>query len=665
MGIGVRKAIASTLVGVGLVGVTPAVAAIVAVTATIETDPVHTSGDAADDSAIWIHPTDPSLSVIIGADKSTTGGLSVYDLSGDELHHYPHGRLNNVDVRYDFPLGSSRVGLVGATNRVEKRIDFYRVNAADRSLVRAGSVPTSSAIRTPRGFALYRSPTTGTYYAFVTDSGHTDQYELDGSTGTVTGRVVRQVFISGVTEGLVADDELKRLYIAEEDEGGIWRFGAEPDAGTSGVMVVKTTGLGGPIPQDIKGIAMYYAGNGGGYLLAASQGSDSFHVLTRSDNSYLGGFEIVAGNGIDAVTGMDGIDVTNFGLGGLFPDGVFVSQDHTNDGANQNHKLVPWRSIANAFNPPLIVDNTFDPRAIGGGGEDTTPPDTRLDSYPPDPSASNAATFNFSSSEPGSTFACGLDGSPFASCTSPHSVSGLADGAHTFAVRAMDPAGNTDPTPASYSWLVDTSAPPSIIRREATAVVVNTSATNGITIGTPAGTVAGDVLVACLALNGGTVSTAPPGWVRIAAVTSVANPHIFGYYRVAGATEPNSYRFSLSSSVTNGGGIARYSGVDAAVPLDAPASVGASGTATTSASLAGVTTTTSNTMLAGCMAANSSSTSFTISSPAGMVQAWDVGGKRHELADGIQTATGPTGSRTWTFSAARTWAGWLVALRPA
>ena len=60
---------------------------------------------------------------------------------------------------------------------------------------------------------------------------------------------------------------------------------------------------------------------------------------------------------------------------------------------------------------------------------------------------------------------------------------------------------------------------------------------------------------------------------------------------------------------------------------------------------------------------NSSSTTLTIASPIGMTEAWDIDGKRHELADAPQASAGPTGSRTWNFSSARDWAGWLVALR--
>src|SRR5256885_2203297 len=69
------------------------------------------------------------------------------------------------------------------------------------------------------------------------------------------------------------------------------------------------------------------------------------------------------------------------------------------------------------------------------------------------------ASFSFTATEAGSSFACQLDGGAFAPCVSPRSYSGLADGNHSFQVRATDPAGNTDPTPASYAWTVDTTTP--------------------------------------------------------------------------------------------------------------------------------------------------------------------------------------------------------------
>ena len=72
-----------------------------------------------------------------------------------------------------------------------------------------------------------------------------------------------------------------------------------------------------------------------------------------------------------------------------------------------------------------------------------------------------SATFTFSADEGGSTVECDLDGAGFSSCSSPKSYSSLSDGSHTFKVKATDGAGNTDPTPAQYTWTVDTTSPSS------------------------------------------------------------------------------------------------------------------------------------------------------------------------------------------------------------
>jgi hypothetical protein len=91
---------------------------------------------------------------------------------------------------------------------------------------------------------------------------------------------------------------------------------------------------------------------------------------------------------------------------------------------------------------------------------DTDPPETTVTSAPGGLVAGGDATFSFIASEAGSSFECSLDGAPFGACTSPAGYSGLADGAHSFDVRATDGAGNTDPSPAQHAWTVD-STPPS------------------------------------------------------------------------------------------------------------------------------------------------------------------------------------------------------------
>jgi len=56
-------------------------------------------------------------------------------------------------------------------------------------------------------------------------------------------------------------------------------------------------------------------------------------------------------------------------------------------------------------------------------------------------------------------FECSLDGAAFSACASPVDYNGLAEGSHTFSVRAVDIAARPDPTPASFTWVIDLTAP--------------------------------------------------------------------------------------------------------------------------------------------------------------------------------------------------------------
>jgi hypothetical protein len=89
-----------------------------------------------------------------------------------------------------------------------------------------------------------------------------------------------------------------------------------------------------------------------------------------------------------------------------------------------------------------------------GGGADTTPPDTTITKGPKAKTKKKQATFEFTSTEPGSSFQCAVDAQALkVPCTSPFTTK-VKKGKHTFQVRATDSAGNTDPTPASQGWAV-------------------------------------------------------------------------------------------------------------------------------------------------------------------------------------------------------------------
>jgi hypothetical protein len=118
---------------------------------------------------------------------------------------------------------------------------------------------------------------------------------------------------------------------------------------------------------------------------------------------------------------------------------------------------------------------------------DATAPDTTITASPPNPSASAAGDFSFTANDAGATFECALDSLPFTPCTSPVSHSALADGVHTFQVRAKDATGNVDPTPASFTWTVDLTAPDTVVTGGPSATAASTTATFTFTSTEPTG----------------------------------------------------------------------------------------------------------------------------------------------------------------------------------
>ncbi len=319
----------------------PVTPQLLSVTAAVETDPVNTTDDSADDATLWVNATDPPLSLVIGTNKRS--GLAVYDLSGKEIQFLPDGQMNNVDSRDNFPLAGKNVSIVTASNRSNNSIAIYKVNVEARRLenVAAEQIKTVEAY----GSCMYKSSKTGTFYYIVTSKqGVVEQYELFDASKGVSAKRVRQFKVGTQLEGCVADDELGYLYIGEEDVG-IWKYPAEPSAEITKTKV-DVVGPGGNLVADVEGLTIAYETDGKGYLIASSQGNNTFAVYRREGaNAYVKSFRIVAGDKIDDVTETDGIHVTTANLGSVFPKGVFIAQDGADDKGKQNFKLVPWQLI--------------------------------------------------------------------------------------------------------------------------------------------------------------------------------------------------------------------------------------------------------------------------------------------------------------------------------
>ncbi len=303
--------------------------------------------DAADDPAIWIDRADPSQSRIIGTDKK--GGLYVYDLQAREIQFVQAGLVNNVDLRDGFAFADGAAPIVVASDRDDQTIAVFRFDAATRQLRPAQLAAIPSGFPEIYGICLFRAPNDAMHVIATSALGAVKQWQLAASADGVSATELRGFDLGSIAEGCVADDETGSLFVAEENVG-IWRLAADPALGDMRVLIDKTEG--GHLTSDVEGLAIYEGANGSGYLIASSQGSSQFAVYERGENNaYIGSFTIGSGNGIDPVTGTDGLEVSSVSMGPEWQDGILVVQDDENTEPNepQNFKLVPWTAIRAAI----------------------------------------------------------------------------------------------------------------------------------------------------------------------------------------------------------------------------------------------------------------------------------------------------------------------------
>jgi 3-phytase len=316
--------------------------------ATAETTPVANREDAADDPAIYIHPTDPTKSLIIGTNKQA--GLDVYAMNGELIESYAAGRTNNVDVRVTKGADGTTYPIAATEDRTANAIRVFAINADAPSPLTEVSDGVLAVGLDVYGFGLYQSGKIGGLYAFVgSKHGEVRQFLLTQTPkGLFRAELVRTLKLATQVEGIVADDERGVVFIGEEARG-LWRFDAEPSGSVDGTLV-SAIGIKNPLARpDLEGLAIYKTGPTSGYLIASSQGSNEYVLFDREgEHQYLGAFRIAAGSAHDATSETDGIDVSSGNAGPGMESGVFVAQDGDNAPKNQNFKIVPWSRIESA-----------------------------------------------------------------------------------------------------------------------------------------------------------------------------------------------------------------------------------------------------------------------------------------------------------------------------
>jgi myo-inositol-hexaphosphate 3-phosphohydrolase len=320
-----------------------------------ETVPVLHSGDAMDDPAVWVHPTDPSRSLVLGNDKG--GGLETYDLDGTLVQRLAFGSQfwGNVDVRQGVRIAGRTRDVVGA---VQRGVRFYDVDPTTRLL--SQTTEDSAPIGTNgEGFCLYESPESGRVYGIsITIGGSLTQFELldTDADGLLESQTVRSFAVGSEAEGCVADDDTGALYVSEENEA-LWRYDAEPDGGTAREAVDVLASSGGHLLNDVEGVTIVDQPDGAGFVVvsvqnAANPDASYFTVYRRGPgNEFVGSFRVGNGTESDDCDRTDGITAATANLGPQFPRGVFICQDNNNDlpgtTGHQNLKLTRLERVVN------------------------------------------------------------------------------------------------------------------------------------------------------------------------------------------------------------------------------------------------------------------------------------------------------------------------------
>jgi len=290
-------------------------------------------GDA-DDCAIWVHPSDPGRSLIIGTDKAKGQGIHVWDLQGEQLQFLRVERPNNIDVRQGVRLGNERLDIAVATIRGERGLRVYRIDR-DRAEGPLTDITVQSGIPTPEledpyGVCLYVRHSDGALFAFAStaagDRGRLHQYRLEADTaGRIRGRHVRALgegAIRDQVEGLVADDALGLVYVGDEKHA-VFEFAANPDAKKDAPL--STFAQDDGITGDREGLGLYKCKSGLTYILLSSQGNRALKVYRRDDVSKSAArWTLVVTYETPEARQTDGLDVTSSPLGPDFPTGLLV-----------------------------------------------------------------------------------------------------------------------------------------------------------------------------------------------------------------------------------------------------------------------------------------------------------------------------------------------------
>ncbi|GAA4889090.1 phytase [Streptomyces coeruleoprunus] len=348
----------------------------------------------ADDPAIWRNADAPGRSLVIATAKEGGLRVYDLDARQVQSVPAPPparpddapGRFNNVDLLHGVRLATGRTDLAVVSDRGHDRLRVYRIDRdrpggpltdvtdpAAPAIFSAGQEEINEQ-DTAYGLATWKDAATGRSYALASRNNRTTVALLELTPrpdGTVGYRRVRTLDLpasfrlpNGATwapcgepgelpqvEGMVVDPANGMLYAGQEDVG-VWRMRADLTGAPTLIDRVREYGVpaaydeasdaclptgadpgfgGDRLAADVEGLTLLTEPDGDGYVLASSQGDNSFAAYDREvgdANEYEGGFRVTAASPtLDGSEECDGAAVLNAPLGAQYPGGLLVVQD--------------------------------------------------------------------------------------------------------------------------------------------------------------------------------------------------------------------------------------------------------------------------------------------------------------------------------------------------
>lgn len=288
-----------------------------------------------DDPAIWIHPTDPSSSLIIGTDKNEDGGLFVFDLNGKILPKKTVSGLkrpNNVDLLQGVVLGADTLDIAVTGERMSHNMRVFSL--PDMKALDNGGIPmfegeTEIEHRDLMGVALYHRKSDGKVFAIMgrktgPSGSYLWQYELSADkNGVVSAQVVRKFGeFSGIKEieAIAVDAEMGYVYYSDENVG-VRKYYADPEKGNDELALFGENDFA----DDHEGISVYKTGESTGFIIVSDQQANAFNIYRREGDTGNPHLHTLLKKVYVSTMESDGSEVTSLPLGVHYPKGLFVA----------------------------------------------------------------------------------------------------------------------------------------------------------------------------------------------------------------------------------------------------------------------------------------------------------------------------------------------------